>query len=513
MSNNTRTHNSLRNMIVGISTHVLTALFSFVSRTVFVRILGVQYLGISGLFSNILTMLALSDLGVYTVMVYSLYAPIANRDHDKIRALIRFFQRLYNGVALVVLTLGLLCIPLLPYLVNNSTLPYSEMLLYYILLLLHSVCTYFAISRSTLLRADQQTHIVQTVSAVSTFGLQVMQIVILALTHQYAIYLIVQILFTLGSNGVLSWIATKKYPYLKGKENNELVADAKKEVITNLKATFLYKIGNTIMNSTDNLLISVIVGTVAVGYYSNYVTIFTMVNSFVMIVIQAVLPSVGNYYATQNEENKYGLFRFLMLAFYALATFCTSCYICGMNDFIALWLGEEFVLGGAFVLVLSFNRFVFCTIHPLWMTRESTGVFVSTRYLMLCAAALNIILSIALGLLWGVTGIILATALSQLLTVFWYEPRQLFRQVFKRSTTTHWVYVLRLLCAVIPVIAVACLLKLWFVTNFAFLLLKFVVCALVTLFAFFVVMGRTPEFKRALGIAKRAVHKVIKKTA
>lgn len=493
VSKASRTQNSLRNTVVGISTHLFTALFSFVSRTVFVRVLGVQYLGISGLFSNILSMLALSDLGIYTVMVYSLYGPLADRDEEKICALIRFFQRLYNVIAIIVLVVGLACIPFLPYLINNSTLSCEQTIIYYILLLLNSVCSYFAISKSTLLRADQQVHIVQTVSSVAVFGLQIMQIVILLLTREYVVYLIVQIFFTLGSNVTLSCIASKMYPYIKGQAKSEIVCTLKSEIVNNLKATFLYKIGNTIMNSTDNILISVIVGTAFVGYYGNYVTIFTMINAFVMIVIQAILPSIGNYYATQSTDKKFGMFRFLLFGFYALAAFCTSCYISGMNDFIRFWLGEEFLLSNSFVWAVAFSRFVFCAMHPLWMTRESTGVFVQTKYVMICAALVNIILSVALGLLMGITGIILATAVANLLTVFWYEPRQLCRMVFDIKGKQYWMYLLRLLLSSVPPVAVAVFMQMLNSSNLIIILTKFLVCGIVTFVSFYVLMGRSEE--------------------
>ena len=266
-----------------------------------------------------------------------------------------------------------------------------------------------------------------------------------------------------------------------------------------------------IMNSTDNILISVIVGTVVVGYYSNYVTIYTLVNSFVMIIIQAILPSIGNYYATQEPEKKFHLFRTLMLLFYAIGAFCASCYICGMDDFITLWLGEEFVIGGTFVLILALNRFVFCAIHPLWMTRESAGVFVSTRYLMLCAAAINIALSIALGMVMGVSGIILATALSNILTIIWYEPLQLCKRVFNRSVLAYFTYAARLIVAVIPVFAIAYIIKISISGSFVLLLLKFLICGVATLISFVVVMYNTAELAYIKQIALKVIRKITRR--
>ena len=501
MSVKSRTQNSIRNTIFGFSAHLLTALFSFVSRTVFVYVLGAHYLGINGLFSNIFTMLSLTDLGVYTAMVYSLYKPLADGDQERISALINFFRKLYNVIALIVFFIGLCCIPLLPYLVKNSALSQKEIFFYYILLLTNTAVSYLAISKSTLLRADQQTHIVQVVSSSFTFALQISQIVILILTKNYALYLVMQILLTLTSNFILSLIASKKYPYLKKNMQLDTSSEIKKEIASNIKSTFLYKIGNVILNSTDNILISSIVGTVFVGYYSNYVTVFTMINSFIMIFIQGILASVGNYFATQTASQKYFLFRTLLLLFYMIASLCTACYICGMDDFITLWLGSEYVLGGGFVFALALNRFVFCSIHPLWITRESSGIFTSTRFVMLIAAVINIILSVILGIVMGVSGIILATAISYLVTVFWYEPIQLCKKVFFISSRKHFLYLSRLLVMIFPIFFAAVFLKQLVATSFWFLFFKFFLCLIVTVLSVLLTMGRTQEFKKLTSTA------------
>lgn len=511
MNHRSRTHNSIRNTLLGISAHAITTLFSFVSRTVFVNILGVHYLGISGLFSNIFMMLALSDLGMYTVMLYSLYKPLAEQDYRRVSALIRFYQKVYNVLAVVVFVLGILCIPILPYIIKDSVLSQKESICYYILLLVNTSVSYLAISRSTLLRADQQMHIVQIVSSVSTFVLQISQIFVLLITKRYEIYLCIQVILTLGSNFVQTYIASKKYPYLTENYCKIDESGIKKEIVSNFRATFLYKIGNVLLNSIDNILISAIIGTAFVGYYSNYVTIFSMVNSFIMIFIQAIIASVGNYYATNDATNKYMLFRTLLLGFYAIATLCAMCYICGMDDFIRMWLGDAYIIGGRFALTVAISRFVFCIVHPLWITRESTGVFKSTQYVMILAAAINLLLSIILGNVVGISGIIIATALSYLLTVFWYEPIQLCKKVFKTSAKGLFIYNIRLIISALPCFVVAVVLEYVHAKNFILLLFKFIFCAFVTFFSFYLFMRRSQEFKRIQKLFCENINKLLKK--
>ena len=307
-----RTRNTARNSVVGITTYLMRAVFAFITRTVFIKVLGVDYLGINGLFANILTMLALSDLGIYTVMTYSLYAPLAKDDKPQIIALIHYFQKLYNIIAFVVLGMGLILIPFLPKLVHGVSLSNAELTRYYIILLFNSVISYFVISRSTLFRADQKIYVVHVISTIFTFLMYITQIILLVIFKNFTIYLVCQAVYTLCNNITLFIVASRKYPYLSMHVAKHLTQHIKKDLMRNLKASFCYKIAAHIMNSTDNILISVLISTAMVGYFSNYVTLYNMVNAFLMIVIEAVLASVGHFIVTESSIRKYELFKVLL---------------------------------------------------------------------------------------------------------------------------------------------------------------------------------------------------------
>lgn len=492
--NKSRTKNTIRNSLIGIISQLVIVILSFANRTAFIKILGVEYLGISGLFSNILAMLALSDLGVYTVMVYSLYDPIARNDTKQINAYVRYFQRIYNAVALAVLIIGLALIPFLPILVNGSALSNSELIKYYVILLLNSAVSYLVIGRSTLLRADQRVYIIKVISTLSTALMYIVQIALLVVFKNYTLYLTCQILFTLISNIAVSVFALRVYPFLKEKCTDSLNTDLKGKIVKNLKATFLYKIGASVMNSTDNILISVIVGTAMVGYYSNYVTIFTMVNTFIMLIIDGVLASIGNYFATETKKKQYTLFKMLIYVFYNIAAFCAACYLSGMNDFISIWIGQEYVISNSFLMALAVNRFVFCLIHPIWITRESSGMFVRTKYVTLFSAATNLILSIILGKIWGITGIITATAISYLSTVYWYEPNRFVEECFKENVGDYWKYIIRILMPLTFPLAIGWGLMHCSTHSLLILMLKFIICGVAVVATNFLFYRKLDEY-------------------
>lgn len=495
-----RARNTVRNSAIGLLSYMLTSITTFISRAIFIRVLGVEYLGVSGLYTNLLAVLALSDLGVNTVMVYSLYKPIAEGDTQRIASLIKYYEKLYRLVAVVILTLGLACIPFLPMIINNSKLPQNELSLYYVLVLMNSVCSYLAITKSTLIRADQNMGIIQAVHAGTSLGMHIVQIVFLLYFKSYTVYLCVPIFFTIANNLILTKIANRKYPYLKDGNVNDAGIEVKKGLVTNLKATFLYKLGATIMNSTDNILISVLLGTIIVGYYNNYYTVVALVNAIVAIFINAVTASIGNYNATQSETQKYELFRILLLVFFGLASFITACYLAVFNDFIRLWIGNEFLLDDNFLLALIFNQALICISNPLWMTREASGVFTSVRYVMISAAALNVLLSVLLGKVCGLAGIILATAIARLLTLFWYEPRMLCKNVFHVSTAKYWQNELRLAIAFVPAACVGWLLHGINTTNILIMAVKIIGCFAVTATSFTLLFRRSDEMKHVLAL-------------
>ena len=496
-----RTKNTMRNSFVGVGSYALSSVLTFISRAVFIHTLGVEYLGVSGLYTNILSVLALSDLGLQTVMVYSLYKPLAEKNTAQITILIRFYRKLYLIVAAIIAILGMMCIPFLEVLVKDSVLTKSELIVYYLLILANSVCSYFAISKATLIRADQNMNIIQGVQAITNLGKHLIQILVLVCYRNYTAYLVVPIIFTLLNNIILTKIADRKYPYVKASVTGVAVGEeVRRNIKSNLKATFLYKFGATIINSTDNILISVILGAVVVGYYNNYFAVVSVVNGVISIIVNSVLASIGNFNATQDSKRKYTLFQLMLLIFYAIAGFCAACYLSIFDDFIGIWLGTEFILDEALLISLVINVTVACISNPLWMTREASGVFKSVRYVMLSAAILNIILSVVLAKFLGLAGIILATGIARLLTLFWYEPRMLCKQVFHVPVWHYWKKVLLLLLAIIPCGIVGWVLHGFSTANIFVMAGKVLLCGITTVVSFVVLFRKTEEMQWIMDI-------------
>jgi len=439
MNLKSRSINAKKNTIVGIISQMIIILLSFVSRTVFIKLLGVEYLGINGLYSNILSVLSLAELGIGHVMVYSLYKPIVEKDKAQISALLNYYKKIYKKIAVVILAFGIGLIPFLGKIVT-SNLSYEELVLYYVLFLLNSVVSYFFIYKITLIEADQKNYIISTSNTVFIVIKYIVQIMVLMKTRNYVLYLIIEITSTTLNNAYISFKADKLYPFIKTQieiDPSELIDT--KAIRTSIKSMFLYKVGTTIMNSTDNILISIIIGTTYVGYYSNYFLIVAIISKFISIIIQAIFSGIGNLNASGDMLKSYKFFKSLLLIFHWIASVCSLCFLLVFNDFITIWIGQGYLLGTDVIVIIVLNFYIQNIINPVWMYRETMGMFNQIKYIIILSAFINLIFSVVLGIYWGLGGILFSTVLSRLLTTVWYEPRLLYLTKFKKPVRKYWI--------------------------------------------------------------------------
>ncbi len=431
--NDSRIRKSGMNVVTGIAQNSLTILLAFLSRIIFVRVLDASYLGINGLFTNILNFLSLADLGVSTAMMYSLYEPIVSGNYEKITALIDFFKRIYHKIAFAVLVLGLLLLPFLKYIIRlEKEIPNLEW--YYILALLNVVISYLFVYRTTLMIADQRGYILNNyimIFKVATFAAQT---AVLFVTQDYFLYLLVALLIGFFSNLTQSIVTVRAYPYLRRKASPIGNRD-KKKIYSNVKALFLYKVTAVINNDIDSILISILVGTVFVGYYSNYLTVMSAVVMLITAVFTACKASVGNMIADSGTDlaSQFKIYKLIEFGNYWLVSFAAICSVCLLNDCISIFFGSEYVLSNIIVLAIVACFYTSNICQTIWVFRETTGFFQEVKYVMVVHCILNLILSVFLGRICGMFGILAATVISRLCFSGWNEPYVFFKKYFKVS--------------------------------------------------------------------------------
>lgn len=488
-----RSAKSVRNIAFGYMQQLITLVLAFVTRTIFVRLLGAEYSGVNGLFTNILTLLSLAELGVGNVLTYSLYGAIHENNETKINQYISFYRRLYYVIAVAIAVAGVILIPFLDVLVKSS-LPKNEVIIYYILYLTNSVVSYFVVFKVTLLRADQKEYIKNIVSTITLVLQYVFQIVFLLIWKNYVVFLLIQIAFTIVQNLTCNIIANKQYPYLRKHTRNSELID-KPALISNVKSMFIYKVSNVVVTSTDNILISVLLGTIYVGYYSNYSMIINYVSTFINLTITGITGSLGNLNAANSKEHSYSIFRKFVYLFGVITIFCASCLAVTVQGFIPIWVGEQYVLRTEVLAAVILTFYITHVFDPTWMFCETMGLFRERKYAMILNAILNIILSFIFSKKWGMAGILFATAISRCLTIVWWEPYILFKYKFKRPLLEYVFQQIKITCTNVLIFITSILLCSLLPNSFFYLVIRVIICGVVMMTFEIVCMGRTEEFR------------------
>lgn len=491
-----RSQKALKNVATGLVNKFIIMALAFATRTVFIRLLGAEYTGVNSLYTNILSVLSLAEMGMGNVLMFYLYSALKDKDEERINRLVYEFKKIYIVVIITILSIGIGIIPFLKFIIS-SPLRYSDLVAYYCLYLFNSVATYFVIYRTMVISADQQSYIQNRCNTITTIVMYLLQILYLYIRRDFFGFLIIQVLCTIANNLLLNYIACKKYPYLKKplkEEGNRVLIRG--DLIANIKATFLFKLSDKILDQTDSIIISIMFGTVFVGYYSNYYLVITYLVNIAAIIATGMLASFGNLNAEGNSERSYEMFRVAMLIFSVYGTYCTTCYACIIQDFIPFWTGsKEYVMEYGLVIAVLAVFYIRMVTNTVWMYRSSMGLFKEVQYINLIAAGLNIILSVALGKVWGVKGVIGATALSRLCTSFWYEGKVVFNRLGK-SVKIYYLQQLRDLSIsmIIITISVVATLRLN-MEGLNGMIIKLLICTAITISMEVLFNARTKEFK------------------
>lgn len=495
MNSNTRTQNSIINFGVNIIYQFLIILISFITRRIFIETLGMEYLGISGLFSNILGILTLAELGIGSAMSFSMYKYIAKKDYGKLQALNSYYKTLYNRIALTVLIIGLALLPFLKYIVNIES-DINNIEIYYLISLLNSVFSYLFVYKTTIVNADQSGYKLKIINIAFEFLKAFLQIISLVVFRNYILFLLVQVIITLVSNFVKSSITGNLYPFIN--EKAELEVEEKKNIWINIKSMFYYKVGGVLMDSTDNVLISILINTTTVGIYSNYTMIINKIGAIIALLFDSIIASIGNLNATTSKSKQYSMHKLLDLMASIFYTIASVGIYHLMEDVITAISGTNIFLLDKSILILSVISFYITgIIRPNYMYRNTSGLFKLGKNAMLICSILNIVLSIVLGNMYGLFGIILATILSRLFTNVWYEPFLLYKCFFDKSPKRYYMnQIYKIILCILMTLLLIPVMNLIVIENlYVRILIKSITCIVFCSFILFNVYRKNPEFK------------------
>lgn len=467
MKNYSRTKNSVYNLLTGFGGQLLNIILKFVCRTVFVQTLGVSYLGINGLFSDILTLLSLAELGFDMAISYRLYKPIAEGDDVKVREYLFFFKRVYIIIGVFIFIVGLAFIPLLKYLIADyETLEGLGInaAIIFLLYLFQNVSTYlFGAYRSIVLKAAQKQYVINVAGYIITILSSISQIGTLIFLHDFIAYIIVVTSFTIIQTVVNAILATKAFPHYFIKERSKLSRNEKYDLFKDCSALFVYKTNNIIMKVTDNLVLSSFIGLSIVGLYSNYLMVFMALNGVLNMIYTGIKASMGNLYASNDVKKKYFIFEVMSFVTSSIYGILAIIIALEINEFISVWIGEDFIIPQPFPILIGIE-FLFTGLKlNLAQIRHVSGVFRQMWYRPVIGSVLNVVCSIILAQYMGISGVILGTLIAAIFANLAIDPQLIHKYSFNNYISV-WHYYKKNICFIL-LITLICVLNYFLCTK------------------------------------------------
>ena len=492
-----RTLNSLKNIIGNFANNIVLNLLKFVSRIIFVKVLDEVYLGVNGLLSNVLGILALAELGIGTAINYSLYKPLADNDTDKCKKLMKFYRMAYRIIALVVLVLGLALLPFLPWFIKDTS-GIENLNIIYLIFLANMVIGYLFSYKRTLITADQKNYKITPFLILSNLIMTTGQIIILLVFKNYILYLLVQTACIILENVLVNGYITKSYPYLKEiNEASKLEKNELKEIKVNIKSLMFHKIGSYVLTATDNLVISKFIGIVTVGIYSNYVMIHSAISSFIYVFVSNVTASFGNLIAEGDKEKRFKVFTEMDFITYCLYGVSAICLLFTFNPFIEFVFGSKFVLPFIVVLLIMINYYLVGLNQVPIIVQSAAGVYKYDKYVPLIEAFVNLALSVIFVQFMGISGILLGTLISYLLPLI-IKPFVVFKHVLFKDIRLYFKsFFKQLFTLILAGLFVFLIISFIKVPVFAQVIVNFLISLIVPTLIIILVYRKTDEFNSA----------------
>lgn len=414
-----RTKNVYLNSTIALTGQIVQIILGFLVRRLFILSLGNSYLGYESVFSNILQMLNIADLGISVAVTSFMYVPLARREYDAVTALMYLYKRVYQVIGIFVLVLGMAVSVFLPVLISDAACSTAELRFYFYISLAGTVSTYYLSYRRTLLTADQKSYFVMLVDTALFIIMSVLQLFLLSYHPSYVLYLITVVLKNITANIIISSYCEKKYDCLKDSVNREKYDKYKPQVFRYVKELFVAKIGSYVFYSTDNLVLSIFRGSVQAGYLSNYNMIILQVNGVIGQILSSVQSVYGNYISETEDKNaqrKMTDYYFFVTEF--LGIFCMLCVIFMIQPFVRIFFGKLYVLDTSTAVFMGINLMLMIMQQ---LPSQIFAIYRLYRYdrpIIVVSAALNIVISVALVQKAGINGVLVGTCVSALIYIF-----------------------------------------------------------------------------------------------
>ena len=510
-----RTKNSILGIISGFFNKVVMLILPFFVKSVFIRTLGMNYLGLNSLFVSLLNILNLAELGFSSAISFSMYKSIAENDSDNICSLLNLFKQIYFKIGKFIFFVGLLLMPFIKYLCDGD-IPndINIYIIYFIYLLNTSVSYWMYAYKSSLLTSFQRNYVINNFNTLVSLILNMSQIVVLVFFKNYYLFVLLMLLTTILYNLLISIYVKKEFPLLKAKGDIDKVE--KKEIYTKVKALFLYRVGGVVLSSIDSVVISYFLGLEVLGKYNGYYYVITALFGFFQIFSNALLGGVGNSIVSESKEKNLKDFEKLNNILGWIVCFCTTCLVCLYQSFIKLWIGKENMFSIGIVICLAVYFYVWKMLEIVNLYKDAAGLWNYDKYRPIVASIFNLVLNIFLVQIIGIYGIVLSTILSIIVVIFPWSSYVLFKYYFNSGYKNYIKsYLINMSVTVLVCLITFYACSFFQQLTFISFIKCLIICAFLPNFIMLLIYGKTKTFTESCEwlfkkIKMRKILKIIK---
>ena len=507
----TRTQNAKRNIYASLVNKVIAMLLPFLTRSAIIYFVGVLYLGLNGLFTSVLSVLSLAELGIGSAMVFSMYEPIAKGDTETVCALLNLYKKIYRIIGAVILTVGLALTPFITKIIHGDIPTDTNIYILYLISLSNTVVSYFLFAyKTSLLAASQRMDITTNITTVITTLTGLLQILLLAVFRSYYFYCILTPIATIAENLIRSYVVDKKYPQYKcaGEVSPELKTEIKKRVF----GLFIYRLSRVMRYSLDSLVLSKFLGLLILAKYNNYFVIMNSIVGIMDIMTANTTASIGNSIVLESLEKNYNDFKRIQLIYMWIAGVFTVALFCIYQPFMRIWVGSELMFDDLTMSVFCIYFFTNRCGDICYTYRQSAGLWWEDRYRPIVEAVANLTLNIILVQIIGVTGVMLSTIIGLVFINAIWGSRILFKHYFTGYKQSSYLLELLLytvvttaacaasgaICSLLPQLGRT-------FAGFALIAARGVICMVVSNAIFWIVYRKMPQYRNMLALAKKIV--------
>lgn len=427
-----RTEKSIINVAASLFTNAVTLIASFIVQRIFIYMLGNEYNGINGLFTNIISMLSITELGIGTAIIYNLYKPVAENDLTTVKSLLDFYKKSYIIIAGALFCLGTVMMLFLKAIVGTNPLKEN---LYFIFMLFLADCllSYFLSYKRSILYAYQKNYILDVIHLVASIVQNIVQIIILIRYKNYIFYLLIKMAGKFIENVIISYYTDKNYRGILDAETKPLSNGIKADILTKVKALLFHRIGGFFVIGSDSIVITYILGVLPMGLYTNYNLLLSAASSLLKRIFEVLTYVVGNFLVTSNNEQNYSVYKKIDLLDFWVFGWASTVMFAMFPTIIALWLGEEYILPVPVAFALVFNFYLQGMRASIDTFKNAAGIFYEDRFVPLLEAAVNIIVSVICAKIWGLAGVFIGTIVSTGVLFFYSYPKYVCKTLFSLS--------------------------------------------------------------------------------